>query len=94
MGYDKTPFNKQRNDSHKQGDHIINNEGKVAEFLNNTYKNIVENTAGKKLLCVLHKDNVTLSTAINTMSEEYKYHQSVLNIRKHSEQAKCFSFLK
>ena len=46
--------------SHKQGDHIINNEGKVAEFFNNNYKNIVENTAGKKPLSVPHKDNVTL----------------------------------
>ena len=43
----------------KQGDNIINNEGKVAEFLNNAYINVVENTAGKKPLSVLDKDNVT-----------------------------------
>ena len=30
--------------------------------------------------------------AINTILEEYKYHPSVLNIKKHSKQAKCFSF--
>ena len=48
------------------------------------------NTAGKKPLGVL--DNVTFLTAINTILEEYKYHSSVLTIRKHSEQGKCFSF--
>ena len=32
----------------KQGDGIINNEGKVVEFLSNAYKNVVQNTAGKK----------------------------------------------
>ena len=52
----------------------------------------MENTACKKPLSVLDKDNVTFSKAINTVIEEYKYHPSVLNIRKHSEQAKCFSF--
>ena len=58
----------------KQGDDIINNEGKVAEFFNNTYINVVENTAIKKPLSVLDKDNVTFSTAINTILEGYKYH--------------------
>ena len=43
----------------KQGNDVINNEGKVAEFLNNAYINVVENTAGKKPLSVLDKDNVT-----------------------------------
>ena len=32
----------------KQGDDVINNEGKVAELLNYAYINVVENTAGKK----------------------------------------------
>ena len=32
----------------KHGDDVINNEGKVAEFLNNAYINVVENTVGKK----------------------------------------------
>ena len=71
---------------------VINNERKVAEFLNNAYINFVENTAGKKPLSVLDKDNVTFSTAITTILEEYKYHSSVFNIKKHSRQAKCFSF--
>ena len=48
----------------------------------------MENTAGKKPLSVLDKDNVTFSKAINTILEEYKYHPSVLNIRKYPEQAK------
>ena len=34
----------------KQGDDVINNDGKVAEFFNNAYINVVENTAGKKPL--------------------------------------------
>ena len=76
----------------KQGDDVINNEGKVAELLNYAYINVVENAAGKKPPSVLDKDNVTFSTAINTILEEYKYHPSVLNIKKHSDQAKCFSF--
>ena len=76
----------------KQGYDVINNEGKVAEFLSNAYINIVENTAGKKpLISVPDKDNATFSTTINTILEEYKYHPSVLNIKKHSEQAKYFS---
>ena len=37
----------------KQGDDVINNKGKVAEFLSNTYINVMENTAGKKPLSVL-----------------------------------------
>ena len=58
----------------KQRDDLINNEGKVAEFLNNAYINVVENTAGKKPLSVLDKDNVTFSTAISTILKEYRYH--------------------
>ena len=54
----------------KQGDDVINNEGKVTELLNYAYINVVENTAGKKPLSVLDKDNVTFSTAINTILEE------------------------
>ena len=65
----------------KPGDDLINNEEKVAEFLNNAYINVVEKTADKKPL----KDNVTFPTAVNTFLEEYKYHQNVLNVRKHSE---------
>ena len=49
----------------------------------------MENTTGKKPLSFLDKDNVTFSTAINTVGEEYKYHQIVLNIRK---QMNYFSF--
>ena len=64
---------------------------KLQNFLTNVYINVVENTIGKKPLSVLDKDNVTFSTLINTILEEYKY-PSVLNIRKHSEQAKCISF--
>ena len=76
----------------KQGYGVINNEGKVAEFFSNVYMNAVENTAGKKPLSVLDKGNATFSTAINTILEEYKYHPSVLKVKKSSKQAKCFSF--
>ena len=38
----------------KQGDDVINNEGKVAEFLKNGYINVVENTAGKKPLSLFY----------------------------------------
>ena len=76
----------------KQGDDVINNEGKVAEFLNNAHINVVENTDRKKPLTVFDKDNLTFSITINTILEEYKYHPSILNIKKHSEQVKCFSF--
>ena len=48
----------------KQGDDVINNEGKIAELLNYAYINVVENTAGKKPVSVLDKDNVTFSRAI------------------------------
>ena len=48
----------------KQGDGVINNEGKVAELLNYAYTNVVENTAGKKPVSVLDMDNVTFSTSI------------------------------
>ena len=72
----------------KQGDDVVNNERKVAGFLNNAYVNVVENTVGKKPISVLDKDNVTFSTAIDTTLEEYKYHPSVLNIKKHSKRAK------
>ena len=54
--------------------------------------NAVENTAGKKPLSVLDKGNATFSTAINTILEDYKYHPSVLKVKKPSKQAKCFSF--
>ena len=74
----------------KQRDDLTYNEGKVAECLNNAYINVVENTTGKKPLSVLEKD-VTFSTAINTILEEYKYHPSVMNIKKQSKQAKYFS---
>ena len=66
----------------KQGDDVINNEGKVAEFLNNAYINVVENTAGKKPFSFLDKDNVTLLAAIDIILEEYKYRPSELNIKK------------
>ena len=56
--------------------------------MNNAYINVVENTADKKPHSVLDKDNVTFSKAINTFLEEYKYHPSVLNIRKYPDQAK------
>ena len=75
----------------KQRDDLTYNEGKVAECLNNAYINVVENITGKKPLSVLEKDNVTFSTAINTILEEYKYHPSVMNIKKQSKQAKYFS---
>ena len=42
----------------KQGDGVINNGGKVAEFLNNAYINVAKNTAGSKPLSVLDKDSV------------------------------------
>ena len=64
---------------------------KVAEFLNDACINFVENTDGKNPLSVLEKYNVTFSTAINTILEEYKYQPSLLNIRKYFVQAKCFS---
>ena len=43
----------------KQGDDVINNEGKAAEFLNNSHINVVENTDRKKPLTVFDKDNLT-----------------------------------
>ena len=64
----------------KQGDDVGNNEGKVAEFLNNAYINVVENTASKKPLNV--KNNVTFSAAINTTLENTNITLIVLNIRK------------
>ena len=64
---------------------------KVAEFLNDACINFVENTDGKNPLSVLEKYNVTFSTAINTILEEYKYQPSLLNIRKYFVQAKYFS---
>ena len=53
----------------KQGDDVINNEVKVAEFFNNAYINVADNTADKKPLTGLNKDNVTFSIAINTLLE-------------------------
>ena len=76
----------------KQGDDVINNEGKVVEGLSNGYINVKKIAVGKKPLSVLDKDNATFSAAINVSLEEYKYHPSVLNIKKHFKQAKCFSF--
>ena len=52
----------------------------------------MENTAGKKPLSVLDKYNVTFSTAINTILEKYKYHSSVLNIKKTLNKPNIFSF--
>ena len=66
----------------KQGDGNTNKEGKVAEFLNNDYINVVGNTACKKPLSVLDKDNFTFSTAISAILEGSKNHPSVLNIKK------------
>ena len=43
----------------EQGDDVITNERKVEEFLNNAHINAVENTAQKKPLSVLDKDNAT-----------------------------------
>ena len=37
----------------KQGNDVINNEGKVEEFFRNAYINVVENTAGKRPVSVL-----------------------------------------
>ena len=69
----------------KQVDDVINNEEKVAECFSNAYINVVENAAGKKPLSVLDKDNVTLSTTINTdlekiqISPKYiKYYKNTL----------------
>ena len=61
-------------------------------MLNYAYINVVENIAGNKPLSVLDKDNINFSKTIYAILEEYKYHPSVLNIKKHSEQAKYFSF--
>ena len=54
----------------KQENDVINNEGKVAKFLNNAYINVVENSTGKEPLSVLDEDNFTCSAAINTIFEE------------------------
>ena len=43
----------------KQVDDVINSEG---NFFSHVYINVVENTAGKKPLSVLDKDDVTFST--------------------------------
>ena len=62
----------------KQGDDAINNEGKVAELLNNICINVMENISGKKPLRVLDNDNVTFSKAVNAILEEYKYDPTIL----------------
>ena len=49
----------------KKGDDVINNKGIVADVLNNVYRIILKNTASKKPLNVLDKDNVTFSKAFN-----------------------------
>ena len=69
--------------SHKQGGGVVNNEG-----------NVLENTAGKKPLSVLHEDNVSISTVINTSLEECKYHPSVSDIRNTLKKQNVFLFLK
>ena len=46
----------------------------------------------QKPLSVLDKDDATFSTAINIILEEYKYHPSALNFKKHFKQMKYFSF--
>ena len=74
----------------KQWDEVINNEVKVAKFLNNVYINVVEDTVGKKPLNVHDED--TFSTTINTILEEYIYETSVLNIKKDFAQVEYFSF--
>ena len=76
----------------RQRDDVINNEGKVLEFFSNGCLNVKEITVGKKPLSVLNNDNATFSAAINVRVEEHKYHPSLLNIKKHFKQAKCFSF--
>ena len=42
----------------KQENDVINNEGKVAKFLNNGYINVVENSTGKEPLSVLDEDTL------------------------------------
>ena len=42
----------------KQENDVINNEGKVAKFLNNAYINVVENSTGKEPLSVLDEDTL------------------------------------
>ena len=49
----------------KKGDDVLNKEGIVADVLNNEYRIIMNNTASKKPLNVLDKDNVTFSKAFN-----------------------------
>ena len=55
--------------------------------MNNANINVVKNAADKKLISVLDLDNINFSTAI----EKWKSYQSVLNIKKYSEQEKCFT---
>ena len=55
--------------------------------MNNANINVVKNAADKKLISVLDLDNINFSTAI----EKWKSYPSVLNIKKHSEQEKCFT---
>ena len=49
----------------KKGDDVKTKEGIVADVLNNVYRIIMKNTASKKPLNVLDKDNVTFSKAFN-----------------------------
>ena len=53
--------------------------------MKNAYNNVVENTVGKKPFSVLDKGNVSFWTAVNTILERYKYHQSVLSLKKYYE---------
>ena len=55
--------------------------------MNNANINAVKNAADKKLISVLDLDNINFSTAI----EKWKSYPSVLNIKKYSEQEKCFT---
>ena len=76
----------------KQGDDIINAEGKVSEFLNNAYINVVEILPVRNHSVFLIRIMLLSQQQLNTILEKYKYHPSVLNIKKHSEQEECFSF--
>lgn len=56
----------------KQWDDVINVLVKVAEIVNSTYINVVENTARKRPISVLDLGNVNFSIAIDTILEKYK----------------------
>ena len=56
--------------------------------MNNANINAVKNAASKKLIRALDLNNIDFSTAI----EKWKSYPSVLNVTKHSDQEKCFTF--